>query len=77
MTMNVTNGPDTPVQKGLQGSLAIMIFLGVSLKISASIKQPFFNHLAATTVTGFSETLSLAKNSLSLARKSLSLGKSD
>ena len=29
----------------------------------------FFNHLAATNVTGFSETLSLAKNSLSLARK--------
>ena len=35
----------------------------------------FFNHLAATNVTGFSETLSLAKNSLSLARKSLSLVK--
>ena len=35
----------------------------------------FFNHLAATTVTEFSETLSLAENSLSLARKSLSLVK--
>ena len=40
------------------------------------IVQPFFfNHFAATNVTGFSETLSLAKNSLSLARKSLSLVK--
>ena len=33
----------------------------------------FFNHFAATNVTGFSETLSLAENFLSLARKSLSL----
>ena len=37
--------------------------------------QPFINHLAATPVTGFSESLSLAENSLSLARKSLSLVK--
>ena len=35
----------------------------------------FFNHLAATTVTEFSETLSLAENFSSLARKSLSLVK--
>ena len=33
--------------------------------------QPFINHLAATPVTGFSESLSMAENSLSLARKSL------
>ena len=33
----------------------------------------FFNHFAATNLTGFSETLSLAKKSLSLAKKSLSL----
>ena len=37
--------------------------------------RPFFNHLAATNVTGFSETLSLGKISLSLAKKSLSLEK--
>ena len=36
--------------------------------------QPFFfNHFAATNVTGFSEILSLGKKSLSLAKKSLSL----
>ena len=33
----------------------------------------FFNHFAATNVTGFSETLSLAENFLSLGRKSLNL----
>ena len=43
-------------------------------KVSADINPAFFfNHLAATNITGFSETLSLAKNSLSLARKPLSL----
>ena len=49
------------------------------------LAQPFlFNHLAAKHVTGFSETVSLArkslsleKNSLSLAEKFLSLVKSD
>ena len=40
------------------------------------LDQPFFfNHLAATSVTGLSETLSLAKNSLSLEKNSLSLEK--
>ena len=40
-----------------------------SEKIPLSYVSLFFNHLAATTVTEFSETLSLAENSLSLARK--------
>jgi len=43
------------------------------LHIKIGIRQPCFsNHFAATNVTGFSETLSLAENSLSLARKYLS-----
>ena len=42
-------------------------------KVSADINPAFFfNHLAATNITGFSETLSLAKNSLSLVKNSLS-----
>ena len=44
-----------------------------SEKIPFSYVSLFFNHLAATNVTGFSETLSLGKKSLSLAKKSLSL----
>ena len=36
---------------------------------AAGLAQPcFFNHFAATNVTGFSETLSLAENFLSLGR---------
>ena len=38
-----------------------------------ALHQPFFNHLAATNVTRFSETLSLARKSLSLVKNSLSL----
>ena len=42
--------------------------------IEIKVTQPcFFNHFAATNVTGFSETLSLAKNFLSLRKKSLNL----
>ena len=51
-------------------------FFRMARALQAPLPQPFFfNHLAATTVTEFSETLSLAENSLSLARKSLSLVK--
>ena len=49
---------------------------GNFVSIELWLIQPcFFNHFAATIVTGFSETLSLEKNSLSLVRKSSSLEK--
>ena len=43
----------------------------VLLLYVAFIAALFFNHFAATNVTGFSETLSLGKKSLSLAEKIL------
>ena len=46
----------------------------LSTKNIVCILQPcFFNHFAATNVSRFSETLSLAENFLSLGRKSLNL----
>ena len=47
-------------------------FTGVQ-NIRIRLQPCFFNHFAATNVTGFSETLSLAENFLSLGRKSLNL----
>jgi len=47
----------------------------LSCKNHFALGQPcfYFNHFAATNVTGFSETLSLARKSLSLEKNSLSL----
>ena len=52
--------------------ISILCSLWLFPSLQASL---FFNRLAATNITGFSETLSLAKKSLSLPRKSLSLVK--
>ena len=50
------------------------IFQMTCLTLKRPLRQPcFFNYFAATNVTGFSETLSLAENFLSLGRKSLNL----
>ena len=51
-------------------------FWQVSVNVGTLKTAFFFNHLAATNVIGFSETLSLGGKSLSLAEKFLSLGKS-
>ena len=65
----------TPEEKANR-ELMMQLTGWAGIQISTPVLQPFFfNHFAATNVTGFSETLSLAKNSLSLARKSLSLVK--
>ena len=53
-----------------QGKPPLKVALHSGLESRHYVSLFFFNHLAATNVTGFSETLSLAEKSLILAKKS-------